>query len=74
MKGFENFVKIIVQQILSQFLKEWLYTGISEKSVFHFQFPRFPKSWNPFLCWVFSLNLQYDRVSTLPELFLLFNI
>ena len=44
MKGFENFVKIIVQQILSQFLKEWLYTGISEKSVFHFQFPRFPKS------------------------------
>ena len=44
MKGFENFVKIIVQQILSQFLKEWLYKGISEKSIFHFQFPHFPKS------------------------------
>lgn len=71
MKGFENFVKLLYSKSFLSFLKNGS-TKVFQKIRLPFSTPTLPNLETFFSVGSFSLNLQYDRVSTLPEFFLLF--
>ena len=74
MKGFENFVKLLYSKSFLSFLKNGSTEVFQKNPSSIFNSHAFLNLETLFSVWVFSLNLQHNRVSTLPEFFLLFKI